>query len=201
MALTKKANPALKKTAGKSDSGAAPAEDEDETEGEGEGAAAAAPGTKTKVKVTAKADAKPNEELIGLFESYDEHVAAAEKAFVEMVEFIQENQIDRATVIASMMKARSLSFESAQKEYGTMKKIFNNEEVLQELKDGKITMRVARQKTKTTQKNPKSAKPEAKEQKFNATLKSFVAAAKESGFSRAEILTTVTAELKAAEIK
>ena len=43
--------------------------------------------------VAAKADAKPNEELIGLFESYDEHVAAAEKAFVEMVEFIQVTRL------------------------------------------------------------------------------------------------------------
>lgn len=198
MAIKKKTD-IQKKTAGR-ESGPAAGE-EDETEGEGENEIEKAVGTGTKVKTKASADAKPNEELIGLFESYDEFVAAAEKSFVEMVEFIQENQIDRATVIASMMKARSLSFEAAQTAYSSMKKIFNNEEVLQELKDGKITMKIARQKTKSTQKNPASAKPEAKEQKYTNTMKHFVAAAKETGFTRAEILVSVTAELKSAGIK
>lgn len=161
----------------------------------------AKPGTKTKVNVKAKAEATPDVECVALFESYDENVAAVEKSFIALVEHIQEKQLDKATVVASMMKARGITYESAMTQYSTMRKIFNNEEVLEELKAGKITMKVARAKTKTAQKNPAAAKPEAKEQKFNATLKSFVAAAKESGFTRREILVTVEAELKSAEIK
>lgn len=195
MAIQKK-SAIQKKTPGTS-SGAAPAEDEDEDETEG----GESTGPKTKVAVKAKAEAAPNTECVALFEAYDEAVATAEKTFIELVELIQEKQLDRATVIASMMKARGLSYESAQTEYSKMKKIFNNEEVLEELKAGKITMKVARAKTKSTQKNPKAAKPEAKEQKFNSTLKSFVSACKESGFTRREILTTIEAELKSAEIK
>lgn len=181
MAIKKKT--VLNKGAGK----AAEAATEDEVE--------ETPKEKTKEKAVA------NEELVTLLESYDENVAAAEKSFIDMVEFIQENQVDRATVVASMMKARGIEYESAQSQYSRMKKILNNEEVLADLKAGKITMKVAREKTKSEQKNPKSAKPEAKEQKYSTTMKSFVAAAKESGFTLEEIMTSVKAELKSAGIK
>lgn len=174
---------------------ASPSVDEDESNE----APTAKPGAKVKVK--AKAEAVANEELVGLFEQYDEGVKLAESYFVALVEFIQENQIDKATVISSMMQARGIDYESAVTQYSRIRKIFNNEEVLQELKEGKITLKVAREKTKTTQKNPAAAKPEAKEQRFNSTLKAFTAAAKESGFARKEIMVTVEAELKSAGIR
>lgn len=188
----------LKKTAGRSESGPSAAEEEEEEE-----EAQAKPGAKVKAKTGAAAaeEATANEELVGLFESYDEKVQEAEEIFVQLVELIQEKQLDRATVVASMMQARGINYESAQSQYSRMKKIFNNEEVLQELKDGKITLKVARERTKDTQKNPKSSKPEAKEQKYTSTLKAFVAAAKESGLARREIMVGVEAELKSAGIK
>lgn len=189
----------LKKTAGRSESGASASEEEDEDEEEE--APTAKPGAKVKTGAKAAEEATANAELVGLFESYDETVAQAESIFVELVELIQTKQLDRATVVASMMKARGVNYETAQSQYSRMKKIFNNEEVLQELKDGKITLKVARERTKDTQKNPKSSKPEAKEQKYTNTLKSFVAAAKESGLARREIMLGVEAELKSAGIK
>lgn len=200
MAIKKKST-LLKKTAGRSESGASASEEEDEEESEE--TPQAKPGAKVKAKTGAAAaeEATANEELVGLFESYDEKVAEAESIFVELVELIQEKQLDRATVVASMMQARGINYESAQSQYSRMKKIFNNEEVLQELKDGKITLKVARERTKDTQKNPKSSKPEAKEQKYTSTLKAFVAAAKESGLARREIMVGVEAELKSAGIK
>lgn len=186
----------LRKGAGRSAS-AAVEEDEDEDED----APAAKPGAKTKVKTVSKEDAKPNEELVALFESYDEHVAKAEGKFVELVELIHEKQLDRNTVVVSMMVARGINYETAQTQYSRYKKIFNNEEVLQELKEGKITMKIARERTKDKQKNPKSSKPAAKEARYTNTLKAFVAAAKESGLARREIMVGVEAELKAAQIK
>lgn len=149
----------------------------------------------------AKAEAKPNEEIVALFVAYDENVTAAEQSFIELVEFIQKNQVDRNTVIASMMIARGITYETAHDKYAKMKKLLNNAEVLKGLKEGRITLKVARQLVTDKQKNPKSAKPEAKEAKFNNTLKTFVAAAKESGFTLKEIIVTVTAELKSADIK
>lgn len=151
--------------------------------------------------VKVKAEPVANEQLVAILEQYDLKVEQAESFFIEFVEFIQENQLERGVVVASMMKARSITFESAQSQYSRMKKLLNNEEVLQELKDGKITLKVAREKTTTTQANPASAKPEAKEAKYNSTLKAFVNAAKESGLGRREILVGVEAELKAASVE
>jgi len=195
MAITKKkpttgniATSLKKKISQREETGVGPAEDE---------GAAPAPKAKTKEKVEAVA----NEILVGLFESYDEKVSEAGTIFIELVEKIQEDQLDRATVVASMMQARGISYENAQAQYSKMKKIFNNEEVLQDLKEGKITLKVARERTKTEQKNPAAAKPEAKEQKYTSTMKAFVAAAKESGFARKEIMVSVEAELKSAGIK
>lgn len=197
MAIKKK-NPILNKNAQDNEEdrgiGESPEEDEEENN-----TPVAKPGTKVKVKPNAQAEA--NEELVALFESYDEGVRQAEARFLELIEFIQEKQMDKATVIASMMRARGIDFSTAQTQYSRMKKIFNNEEVLEELKQGKISLKVAREKTKTPQKNPKSAKPEAKEQRFTTTMKAFVAAAKESGFARKEIMVSVEAELKSAGIK
>lgn len=83
-----------------------------------------------------------------------------------------------------------------------MKKIFNNEEVLADLKAGKITLKVAREKVKGTPKSPnEKAKADNKEAKFTNTLKAFTAAAKESGFSLKEIIASVTAQLQASGIK
>jgi len=151
-------------------------------------------------KPKAKAVAAPNMELVAILTKYDEKVEQAESFFIEFVEFIQQNEIERATVVASMMKARSITFESAQSQYSRMKGLLNDETVLQELKDGKISLKVARERTTSKQKNPKSAKPEAKEARYNSTLKAFVGAAKESGSTRKEILLGVDAELKAAGV-
>lgn len=148
-----------------------------------------------------KADAAPNEALVSLFEKYDEKVSEAESYFVQLVEHIQTNELDRNTVVASMMRARGITYETAQSQYSRMKKIFNDETVLQELKEGKITLKAARERTTDKQKNPKTAKPEAKEARYTNTLKAFVSAAKESGFSLREIMLGVEAELKAASIK
>lgn len=193
--MIKKKSQLLKKRAG-CDSGPAAAEDEDEAP-----SPKAKPGAKAKVSPGTKVEAVANEELVALFESYDEAVSKAESYFVELVEYIQDHQVDRATVVASMMRARGINYETAQSQYSRMKKIYNNEEVLQELKDGKINLKIARERTKDKQKNPKSSKPAAKEARYTNTLKAFVAAAKESGFALKEIMLGVEAELRSAKIK
>ncbi len=156
--------------------------------------------TATKPGAKPKAEAKPDLKLVAIIEGHDQKVEEAEGFFIKWVEYIQENEVDRDTVVVSMMKARGITFESAQSQYSRMKKIFNDENVLQELKDGKITLKVARERTKSDQKKPKNSTPEAKEQKYNNGLKSFVAICKESGYTRQEILMGFTAELKAAGV-
>jgi hypothetical protein len=171
---------------------------------ESTGAASTGTGTATPAPAPEGAAPTPGAKLKApgaKVEKYDETVAQAETYFIELVEFIQTKQLDRATVVASMMRARGITFETAQSQYSRMKKIFNNETVLEELKAGKITLKVARERTTDKQQNPASAAPEAKEARYTNTLKAFVAAAKESGFTLREILLGVEAELKSASIK
>lgn len=174
------------------------------------GSAAAAPGPeastegeqpKAKPGAKAKAEATANEELVGLLVKYDENVAKAESMFIDFVEFIQKNQLPRPVIVASIMKARGVTFETANTQYSRMKRLLNNQEVLDELKSGKITLKVAREKTTTKQANPKSAKPEAKEARYQKALKDFAAAAKEGGYTLKAIMMGVEAELKSAGIK
>jgi hypothetical protein len=144
---------------------------------------------------------EPNLQLVALFTEYSEHVEKAELMFIKFAKFVNENQLDRATVVVSIQKARGCTYETADQQYSRMKKLLNDEETLKALEAGEITLRVARERTKTAQKNPKSSKPEAKEARYNNTLKSFVDAAKESGYTLREILLGVEAELRAAQIK
>lgn len=167
-----------------------------------EAAPGAAATVATKLKIGQKVEPKEVPELIVAIEEYDSAVSVAEEKFIALVEYIQENQVDKASVIGSLMKARGITYESAQTEFSKMKKIFNNEEVLADLKAGKITMKVAREKVKgEAKKNPEKAKADNKEAKFTNTLKAFTSAAKESGFSLKEIIVSVTAQLSAAGIK
>lgn len=170
--------------------GAAPFETVDESP---ESKVGAAP------KTGASAEVSP--ELVVCIEAYDNNVEKAEQSFIEMVRYIQQNEIPKATVVVSLMKARNITFETAQTHYSKMKKLLNDEAVLKELEEGKITMKVAREKTTKPQKNPASAKPENKEAKYTNSLKTFVGAAKESGFSVREIMVSVEAELRSAGIK
>jgi hypothetical protein len=157
--------------------------------------------TKADPKAKTKVEAVPHPKLLALVKQYDESIEQAESYFVDMCEMIQKEQIDRATTVATLMKARGITFETAQSQYSRMKGILNNQETLQELKDGKITLRVAREKTTKKQSNPKNAKPEAKEARYNTALKTLVACVKENGFDLKSALVSFEAELKAAGVK
>jgi len=148
-----------------------------------------------------KTEAKPNEELVGLLTRYDEHVEEAQTYYVEFCEFVQNNQIGRAEVTASIMKARGVTFETASSQYSRMKGILSDKKVLQDLKDGKITLKVARERTTKKQVNPKSAAPEAKSERFDKALKAIIEAAKENGYSLKSLLMSVEAQAKSAGIK
>lgn len=142
-----------------------------------------------------------HEGLVKIITNYDEHVEQAETYYVEMIEFIQGKQLSRADVVATLMRARGIGYETAQTQYSKMKGILNNKEILAELKAGKITLRVARERTTKKQENPKSSKPEAKEAKYSNALKGLAAAAKECGFDFDSVMLSVKAELHSVGIK
>lgn len=161
------------------------------------------PEVETKPKKAVKPEAKVHVGLLECIKQYDTHVAEAETYYIEMIEIIQTEQISRADVVATMMKARGISFETAQSQYSRMKGIFSNKEVLEKLKNGEITLKVAREATTKKQANPtkdKAVDPAKKEERFEKAVNSVVASAKECGFDRKSVLTSIEAALKAAGI-
>jgi hypothetical protein len=125
-----------------------------------------------------------------------------------MIELIQTEKIPRADVVQTLMKARKITFETAQSQYSRMKGIWQDPKVLQQLKAGEITLKVARESTKKTQANPAAgnaseggASKETKEARYERARKAHVAAVKECGFDLRSAMLSFEADLKGAGIK
>ena len=181
------------------------------------GTVATAPGESSKPQSEAKTkpEAKVHPALETKIKAYDSACQQAETYYIEIVEIIQSEKISRADVVQTLMRARGITFETAQSQYSRMKNIWQNETVLQELKQGIITLAVARQRTTKPQAGTEAAKAaagtgktggdatktaETKELRYERTLKAFIASCKECGFDKKSVLTSVDANLKAAGI-
>lgn len=168
--------------------------------GVGPGVTTSAAGPKTKVE---KPQPTVNVQLREAFVNYDSAMAEAERFYVEIIELIQGSNISKADVIATIMDARKIAYETAAGHFTKMKNIWTSPEILQKLKAGEITLKMARDATtkkSTTKKAATSATTETKEARYDKVRKSLVASAKELGFDRKSVLLTVEADLKAAGV-
>lgn len=171
------------------------------------------PTTDGGARTKAQPEAKVHTQLMEKIKLYDESVAKAESYYVEIIEIIQTEKVSRADVVATLMKGRGISFETAQSQYSRMKNIWQNPEVLKQLKDGEITLKIAREKTTkkqagteakaagTAQPTGAGGEKETKEARFDRCRKAFVAATKECGYDLRSVMVSVEADLKAAGIK
>ena len=172
--------------------------------------------TQSAASAKGKPEAKVHQGLETLIKSYDTACEKAESYYIQIIEEIQKNKISRADVVATLMRARGITFETAQSQYSRMKGIWQNEEVLKQLKAGEISLRMAREKTTNKQaKNPNSAgttgsatggnggtkDTETKEARYDRCRKALVASAKECGFDIKSVLLSLEADLKAAGLK
>lgn len=176
-------------------------------------AASPKPTTDGGAKTKAQPEAKVHTNLLEKIKLYDESVAKAESYYVEIIEIIQTEKVSRADVVATLMKGRGISFETAQSQYSRMKNIWQSPEVLQQLKDGEITLKIAREKTTkkqagteakaagTAQTPGSGGEKETKEARYDRVRKAFVAAVKECGFDIKSTLLGLEADLKAAGVK
>ena len=155
-------------------------------------------------------EATPHPKLLEAIKGYDSHIREAETYYVSIIELVLENKINRADVVATLMKARGISFETAQSQYSRMKKMWENPDVLQKLKNGEITLKVAREMTKTPQAatvagaattGSSNATTETKEARYERARKAHVAAIKECGFDKKSAMLSFEADLNAAQIK
>lgn len=188
--------------------------------GGGKPAPAPAPGGSPAPEPSAGAKAAPqpqvHEKLLAAISSYDQHIQEAETYYVEMIELVLTEKISRADVVATLMRARKITFETAQSQYSRMKKMWENPEVLKQLKAGEITLKVAREATTKKQANAangnatggtaegagsKTASTETKEARYQRAQKALIAAVKECGFDLKSALMSFEAELKSAGVK
>lgn len=173
------------------------------------------PVTDGKAKTAPEAKVHPG--LLVKIKAYDEAVSKAESFYIEIIEVIQSEKISKADVVQTMMKARGITFESASSQYSRMKGIWQNPEILQQLKDGTITLRMAREKTVKKQAGTVAAEAakasgtaatpgsggdkETKENRYDRCRKAFIASCRECGYDLKSILMSVEADAKAAGIK
>lgn len=154
---------------------------------------------------------KPHPKLLAAISNYDQHIQEAETYYVEMIELVLTEKINRADVVATLMKARKITFETAQSQYSRMKKMWENPEILKQLKNGEITLKVAREATTKKQAAPAGSgdgsagasnkTQETKEARYERVRKAHVAAVKECGFDLKSAMLSFEADLKAAGVK
>lgn len=175
-----------------------------------------APAVSPTVSPVAKATPEPkiHDKLLTSIKSYDDAVQKAESYYVEIIELVLTEKINRADTVATIMKARGVTFETAQSQYTRMKKMWEQPEILQKLKDGEITLKIAREATKSTRgeigtstATPGAPAPsgeaskETKEARYERVQKAHISAVKECGFDLKSALLSFESGLKAAGVK
>lgn len=150
---------------------------------------------KSNAKVASKVTSNPR--LVAAIKASDNAMKEAQSLLVTVAEIVQAEDLTRSEVVASIMEARGVEKSTADTQYSRMKKLLNDPETLQELKDGNITLKAAREKTKGTQKAPSaSKKKENAEKKFTKAVSTIVEAALESGMDKATVLNVIKTALK-----
>lgn len=143
-----------------------------------------------------------NTRLVAAIKLLEESKKQTQTYLVEVATIVQEEQLTRAEVVASLMEAKGIEKSSAESQYSRMKKLLNDPDLLEELKEGDIDLKTAREKSTTKQKNPSAKKKaESIEKRFAKALTTIVQCAKEGGMDRETVMNTVKTALKKNGIK
>lgn len=160
--------------------------------------------TATQTKTSAKAATKDKPEVVvhpGLMKLLKSEQQAAEQAasyLVEICELVEKDNISNAQLIKTIMEARGITDKSAASQASRIRSLMKDQESLQRLKDGEVTIRAA---VKSAQTQQAAAGPKNKQKAFDNALNKFVGAAKALGQDKKTILVTVDAALDEAKIK
>lgn len=157
---------------------------------------------KASAKTSAKAQDKPEVAVnVALFDLIQKEKAAQEKAAsytIEIAEFVQRENLSNAVVIKTLMEARGMTQASAASQCSRIRALLNNQEQMEKLKAGDVTVRAA---VKRSQKAQISGGSKNKDKQFDRSLKNFVSAAKAYGQPKSSIMLTVETALDEAKIK
>lgn len=165
--------------------------------------------TKASKKSGAKASAATKEavavasnpRLVAAIRSSDEAKLAYKSSLIAVCTIVQEEQLTKAEVVASLMEGRGIEKVTAESQFSRMKGLLLNPEVLEDLKNGIIDLKTARTQTTKKQANPSAEKKKQNlEKRINTNLTALMAAFKEGGMDKASIILTVKAAIKKAGI-
>lgn len=151
-----------------------------------------------KIKVPVVANAR----LVEALRSYDTSRFQTKSYLVEVATIVQEEQLTRAEVVASLIAARGIEKSTAESQYSRMKGLLTDPEILQQIKDGDIDLKTAREATKREQqnKNPEQVRINA-EKVLAKAISTVVVKAKELGIDRLTLITTIKTTAKKAGLK
>lgn len=157
-----------------------------------------APNTSTTVKAKSEAKSKEvvkveaNERLVAALKGHDDALTSAKSYLVDMATIVQEEQLSKEEVLASIMEARGIDRKTAGEQYARVRGLLNNPSVLQELKDGVIDLKTARARTTKKQENPSTKKAaENAEKVIVKAVQTIINKAKESGTDLQSIIVMI----------
>lgn len=152
-------------------------------------------GAKAAAKAASKVTAHPR--LVAAIRSSDNAMEQAKSLLVTVAEIVQQEDLTRPEVVASIMEARSVEKSTAESQYSRMKRLLTDPETLTALKEGKITLKAAREGTTKKQAAPnEKKKKENAEKKFAKAVSSLVETSKEIGMDFTSVIKAVKAALK-----
>lgn len=155
--------------------------------------------SKASAKATAKAASKvtAHPRLVAAIRSSDNAMAQASSLLVTVAEIVQQEDLTRPEVVASIMEARGVEKSTAESQYSRMKRLLTDGEVLNDLRAGKISLKMAREGTVKKQTAPNAEKKKQNaEKKFTKAVSALVETSKEIGLDFTSVIKAVKAALK-----
>jgi hypothetical protein len=164
------------------------------------------------VKVGAKASADTAKQvtahpgLVKLLKGIEEAKQRATSYLIDAATLVQKEQLSKEEVIASIMEARDCDRKYAGEQYSRLRQYLNKPEILEDLREGRITLKEAKVKVKGD-KGSRTRKPSPKEIQQNAaktittSITRMLNAAKNAGIDLQSLLSTVKEAAKKAGIK
>lgn len=160
----------------------------------------------TSSSATAKAKAEStvvaNPRLVAAIKQYETSREQTQTYLVDVATIVQQEQLTKAEVVASIVEARGVKKETAEQQYSRMRALLTDPDALEQLRSGETDLKTIREKTKKTQKNPSTKKAqENREKRFAKAVSTICNVAKEGGMDRETIMNALKAALKKAGVK
>lgn len=169
-------------------------------------AASAAPKSKADAKAEAAKSVTAHPGLKKVLLKYDGAKKQASSYMIEAATLCQEQQLSKEEIVATLMEVRGIDRETAGQQFSRLKLLLLNPETLEELREGKISLKEAKEKVKKA-KGAKTRQLSAKEIQRNTeavitrSITQMLNAAKNGGTSLEALLSTLKEAAKKAGLK